>query len=239
VGGFAGKGEVNVLLGDGKGGFQPDGPYVTGTTRPFYATAADFSKDGLPDVVVTNDTESPISFLLNVSSIPPYQVQSVVINDGSTQRSNINHLTVTFDQTVTFKGAPADAFRLDGDFVGSVPLMVEPLSGPGPTAVSITFDPNGTNNGYLADDNYTLTVLSDQINGGLVGGTDYHFPFHRYFGDFDGDRDVDAADFAGFRGGFGQPAGNSLNFAFDADHDGDVDALDFAAFRSHFGTALP
>ena len=47
------------------------------------------------------------------------------------------------------------------------------------------------------------------------------------------DRDVDVADFGGFRGAFG-----ASSVAFDFDGDGDVDSQDFGAFRQRFGTAV-
>ena len=52
-------------------------------------------------------------------------------------------------------------------------------------------------------------------------GGNYVANFHRLFGDFDGDKDVDDADVAAFRAAFG-----TSSLAFDAD----VDAADFGRF---------
>ena len=63
--------------------------------------------------------------------------------------------------------------------------------------------------------------------------------FHRYFGDLDGDRDVDGVDFLAFRNTSGLSVGDvGFNPVFDSDGDGDVDAVDFIQFRQRFGTSL-
>ena len=46
---------------------------------------------------------------------PPPSTVTVVINDGSAQRSRITSVTVNFDQTVTLPANPADAFRQRGN----------------------------------------------------------------------------------------------------------------------------
>jgi len=69
--------------------------------------------------------------------------------------------------------------------------------------------------------------------GGQVMESDYLMPFHRFFGDFDGDARVDGNDFEMFRNAFG-----SINQYFDLDGDGDTDARDFVRFRMVFGSQL-
>jgi Dockerin type I domain len=55
-------------------------------------------------------------------------------------------------------------------------------------------------------------------------------PFHRLFGDFNGDARVDSIDFVAFRTAFG-----TVNTTFDLDGDGHVGASDFVRFREVFG----
>jgi len=102
----------------------------------------------------------------------------------------------------------------------------------------------------LADGVYQLRITAASVidcsnqlldgNGDGIGGDDYVSPLtgpgriHRLFGDADGDGDVDAADFAAFRGAFG----GGLSVAFDFDGDGDVDAADFGQFRARFGSSI-
>jgi len=70
-------------------------------------------------------------------------------------------------------------------------------------------------------------------NGDGVGGDDYVFSFHRLFGDANGDKRVDAADFALFRQVFGTPA-----LTFDFNNDGQTTSDDFAEFRKRFGLMI-
>jgi hypothetical protein len=97
--------------------------------------------------------------------------------------------------------------------------------------------------GSLIDGEYRLTIFAALVqgpggaldgNGDGAGGDDLVLNTHRLFGDADGDRDVDAADWLAFRAAFG-----GQTFTFDADFDGDTDAADFAAFRAAFGSSLP
>ena len=63
---------------------------------------------------------------------------------------------------------------------------------------------------------------------------------YRFFGDDDGDRDVDGDDLTAFAVTFrfdtSSPAYNS---AYDLDGDGDVDADDLTGFAQRFRSALP
>jgi hypothetical protein len=56
-------------------------------------------------------------------------------------------------------------------------------------------------------------------------------------GDFDGDRDVDGADFVVWQTNFPKTAGATWSKG-DADGDGDVDGADFVVWQSHFSTAV-
>jgi hypothetical protein len=175
---------------------------------------------------------------------PAPQVQSAIVGDGTAQRSVVRELRVAFDYPVVFKGAASAAFVLTGPG-GPVGVVVDTasLSNPFQTIAKLTFTGAGTlPGGSLADGDYTLSILGSEISTGGVAldgdgngtpGGDYALAFHRLFGDVDGDRDVDAADFGAFRQAFG-----TANLAFDADGDGDVDASDFGAFRNNFGTSI-
>ncbi|MCB1100250.1 MAG: hypothetical protein KDN22_32090, partial [Verrucomicrobiae bacterium] len=70
-------------------------------------------------------------------------------------------------------------------------------------------------------------------------GGDLHFDFHRYFGDSDGDRDVDFADtFAYQKTHFKIASDSGYDETFDWDLDGDIDALDLFQFRKRYLTKL-
>jgi hypothetical protein len=102
----------------------------------------------------------------------------------------------------------------------------------------------------LRDGRYTLTTLASQISSGgqaLDGdangtaGGDFVFGdaqgLYRFFGDINGDRHVDIADF----GIFSQSIFNAANYiaAFDFNDDGHVDIQDFGQFSVRLFSPLP
>ena len=91
----------------------------------------------------------------------------------------------------------------------------------------------------LLDGNYTLTVLSGQIVGGLQGGDNVTSLF-RLYGDVNGDRAVNNTDLAAFRTAFGATAGQPGYLDYlDFNGDGAINNTDLAQFRVRFGTILP
>lgn len=180
---------------------------------------------------------------LAVSSGSPPMIESVVVNDGSAQRSMVNSLTVTFDRVVTFDVGAFGLQRPDG---GAVGLNVGTTVVDGRTVAVLTFTGSGIIGGSLADGNYALTIRGDHIRD-LVGrevdgdrdgngGGDRIDAFFRLFGDSDGDRDLDWLDRDLFRSAFGTSVGDtSYRWFLDFDGDGDVDGLDNGKFNRRFG----
>lgn len=169
---------------------------------------------------------------------------TVTVNAGAQQRSRVTQLDVQFAGAVT---PGVGAFTLTdgaGNAVPNVTLIPEAvITGPG-TLVNLTFTGAGTIAGSLPDGNYRLvvngSVISDALGAnvdadgnGTAGGTGT-FNFHRLFGDSDGNKVVDSADFLAFRLAFLNPSE-----AFDHDGSGNVDATDFLAFRLNFLKTLP
>ncbi len=173
------------------------------------------------------------------------QVESVVVNAGEAQRSQVTELAVTFSEVVV--GVDASAFILTNTTTNTqvVPTVMTQVIG-GQTVALLTFSGTGIVGGSLADGDYTLTTLATSVtdaagnqldgNGDGTGGDNATDTFFRLFGDADGDRMVSVVDFFQFRSAFG--AAGTYDDAFDFDGDGDVDALDFFEFRSRFGTGL-
>ncbi len=84
----------------------------------------------------------------------------------------------------------------------------------------------------------------DGDGDGVAGGT-YRFghlatdQFFAFFGDLDGDRDVDSLDNTAFTLARNTRRGQArIRAAFDVEGDGDVDALDFMAFRANLNKTL-
>jgi hypothetical protein len=65
------------------------------------------------------------------------------------------------------------------------------------------------------------------------------FTFHRLFGDVNGSKSINAADYNAFRSAFGKSTGQAgFDPAFDFDNSGSVNAADYNQFRSRFGRAF-
>ena len=176
------------------------------------------------------------------------QVESVVVNGGEAQRSMVRELTVTFSEVVS--GVDASSFVLTNTTTGTqvTPTVTTQVLN-GKTVATLTFTGAQFIGGSLADGNYTLTTLAgvvsdaagNQLDGNSdgSGGDNATDEFFRYFGDHDGDRDVDALDFLGFRRTYRRDSSNnSFDAAFDFDGDGDVDSLDFLQFRRRYRRSL-
>jgi uncharacterized delta-60 repeat protein len=179
---------------------------------------------------------------------------SAQVNDGSAQRSRVTSLTIRFSGQVTFSAAPADAFTLVRTGGGAVNFTANVSVEFGGTVVVLNnFTGPETDFGSLRDGRYTLTALASQISAGgqaLDGdangtpGGDFVFGdqqgLFRFFGDINGDRHVDIADFALFSSSFNLSTGQTgFLAAFDFNNDGHIDIADFGQFSIRFFTVLP
>src|SRR5262249_1589273 len=100
------------------------------------------------------------TFVLTVLAGAPQKVESVVLNDGSAQRSMVTSLTVTFSTVVTLKPGAFELVRQDG---GVIQLTVAQAVVDGHSVDTLTFGGPDIFGGSLTDGNYTLT-----LHGGLV-----------------------------------------------------------------------
>jgi Dockerin type I domain len=183
------------------------------------------------------------------------RVSTTVVIGGAAQRSRVTDLTVTFSTQVTFATTPDAAFTLtrvsDGavvTFTATANVVV------GVTVVTLNnFGGAATQFGSLADGRYTLTALAVQItaagvqldgNGDGTAGDNYVFGeaqgLFRFFGDINGDRHVDIADFGLFSATFNLSTGQTgFISAFDSNNDGHIDIADFGQFSLRLFTVLP
>jgi hypothetical protein len=176
--------------------------------------------------------------------VQPMKVAGVQVNDGSSQRSEVRSISVTFSGPVSFAGGnAAAAFQLqhvqDSTNINNLTAAVSTNS-LNQTVVTLTFattgnsaaeiDPVSVQNGgaaSLADGRYQLTVLSANVAGpdglalagdGVTAGSNY----------------VSPADTQG-----GGPGQLGLYRIFgDATGDGLVDQLDLGQFRSAFNASV-
>jgi hypothetical protein len=173
----------------------------------------------------------------------PVAVESVVLNDGSAQRSMVNSITVTFSGAAVLDPEAIELRKQDGSLVDA---RVSVSVADGKTVAVLTFAGAEFIGGSLADGQYVLTIRSDRVHdrwgreldgdGDGVSGGDRVDRFARLFGDSDGDGHVDGSDRDLFRSAFGTSAADAdYLWYFDFDGDGDVDGHDNGQFNRRFG----
>jgi hypothetical protein len=171
-------------------------------------------------------------------AMPP-RIDSVVINDGSAQRSKINSITVTFDGVVTIDPGAFELRRQGSSLAVGLRVAAAELNGR--TVVTLSFTGAGIVGGSLFDGRYVLTIrgekirdtLGQQLDGdgdGLTGG-DRREEFFRRYGDSDGDGDVDRFDRDRFLSTFLRRRGDARYLWYmDLENDGRVGLIDLLAF---------
>ena len=165
--------------------------------------------------IIDFSSATDTSHSLSVIAAPA--VQSLQVDDGSTQRSMVTSLHVVFNEPVL---CDAGAYQLVTPAgVQPVTLNVATSSGvDGGTAVDLTFSGPGISGGSLQDGQYTLIVQASKVHStiGQNMAADISLTFFRLFGDYAGDGIVDNLDLAYFRMAY---AGNVQYIPF-FDYDG-------------------
>jgi photosystem II stability/assembly factor-like uncharacterized protein len=181
-------------------------------------------------------------FRLDLSPAPT--VESVVVNDGSAQRSMVTSLTVTFSTVVRLDPGAFELVRQGG---GVIDVQITEAVAHGHSVDTLTFVGAGIIGGSLADGHYTLTIHGDRVHdrfgqvaldgaGTGVEGSDRTDNFSRLFGDSDGAGHVGLRDLLRFAGTLGKRAGDPGYLAyFDYDGDGGVDFGDLFQLLRRFG----
>ena len=250
--GGSGIATYDVFVSDNGGPFTP---FQTGTaatsatftgssghTYGFYSVAT----DNVGHRQATPSAAEATTTVLAQQMLPP-QVQGVVINDGSAQRSMVTRLTVTFDRLVTLDPG---AFEVSKHGGGSVGLKVASSEVNGKTVAVLTFAGSDVIGGSLADGLYTLTVHGDKIHDGLgqaldgdangtAGGDYVDAAIERLFGDADGDGDVDNSDVFAFKAAYSKSSGQEgYQPFFDFNGDGTINTIDFAEVKQRYGKRI-
>jgi arylsulfate sulfotransferase len=217
-----------------------------GTVPNDIAQSIEVLPDGTPSYVLQFANPEYRSFRLrtlyegidDVIASAPRQVESVVINDGSAQRSMVNRITVTFDGAAVLDPG---AIELQKDGV-LIDAQISTSLFNGKTLAVLAFTGADFVGGSLADGDYTITVWADRVHdrwgrqldgdADSSAGGDRVDGFFRLFGDGDGDHDVDGHDRDLFRSAFGSSIDEpEYLWYFDFDGDGDVDGRDNGQFN--------
>lgn len=164
---------------------------------------------------------------------PIQPTASLEVNGGDGQRSMVTTVTAYFSEDVSASIDDGDLVVLNLD-TGETSVGAHSYNSLYNTA-TWTF-PSGTGSS-LSDGNYEVTLNASGISdaaGNLLDPDGCSMNCFRFFGDADGDRDVDFLDVLAFRA---TNLKNSLDPdydpRFDSDSDGDVDFLDVLAFRAN------
>ena len=211
-----------------------------------------------------NTSEFSLDSLANTAA--PVTVQSTVVNgangallngadNASKQRSMVKSLVVTFSAVATLDvGAFAILNRATQAAVGAVLVSADNSSGY--TVATLTWSGAQTLNGSLVDGNYQLTIDATKVRDSDTGtnldgdgdgqfGGNYIFgaadadKFFRLFGDCDGSRKVDGADFAYFALTMNKKLTDAgYLWYFDIDNSTKVDGTDFAYFAPQMGKRM-
>jgi hypothetical protein len=169
-------------------------------------------------------------------------VESIVINDGSAQRSKVDRITVKFSAEVMLLAGAFEVRNKSGQLIEA--NVSNSITG-GQTVAVLTFTGANVIGGSLPDGSYTLTIEGTKVLDGLgkaldgdgdgINGGNRVDVFFRLFGDSDGDGDVDKADRDLFRRAFDAQLGHPFYFDFfDFDGDGDIDQRDRREFNNRF-----
>jgi hypothetical protein len=228
----------------------PNGNYVFTSghqgAAPFFGQSIEVRPDGTSAYVLQLNKALYRSFRVRTLYEGTYQlpgVQSVVVNDGSAQRSMVTSFTVTFSTVVTLDPGAFELVRQEG---GVIQLTVSQAVVDDHSVDTLTFSGAGVLGGSLADGHYTLTIHGDRVHDGFgqaldgagmgVAGSDAVATFFRLFGDSDGDGHVGLDDLRSFVSTLGKRAGDPgyLGY-FDYDGDGRVDLGDLFQLLRRWG----
>jgi hypothetical protein len=196
---------------------------------------------------------TPVEFI--TEPIAP-NLLATIVNDGSAQRSQVKSLTLSFDQPVILAAGAVRQELLNtggsGANDGSAPTdasaaLATPTTPDNGKTWVFTFAADspfvqktgaGASTGSLVDGIYRLSIDPAKVtaNGVAMSAAPATFTFHRLFGDVNGSKDVNNADFGQFRNTFLRSTGDAAyNPAFDFDNNGSVNNIDFGQFRSRYG----
>jgi hypothetical protein len=239
---------------------------LVGTTQPLQAVTLDLDGDGFDDGSATADDQGRFQFrgILLRDGENPIRLQATnadgsalletvivldrtaprfviaEINHGAAQRSMVTSLVLRFSEDIS------DAFESSDivlrNFTAGIDVEASLIYTTVPSERSILLSFPDLTGGSLADGNYLLTLrnagITDAAGNRLEG--DVQVAFFRYFGDSDGDRDVDYLDAFRLRDVLRNIGSTAASLEiFDRNADATLGADDLSAFQIRQLTFLP
>ena len=166
-------------------------------------------------------------------------VTSVVINDGSAQRSMVTKLTVTFNEVVDLADGAVSVTNANGT---PIFLFLDAETVQGKTVLTITFGGTGVIGGSVPDGRYNLTIVAGKVTDAASGpamASNSVTSFTRLFGDLTGsgtyDRDARWMVHQALGQTIGQPG---YIAALDFNGNGVIDATDELAVVRNWGKSV-
>jgi fibronectin type 3 domain-containing protein len=255
VGGNGTPGSGTLVAADGYQGAAS--PFETSATTPGIATfmlpAGDSRVEivygnaagnaNLNGVTITGPDGKQVSYVTAIAS-QAVHLAGTTIGDGTAQRSEVRGITLKFDQAITLGAGAVTLGAYSGnDTTGTLADGSAALGTPTTTDGGLTWTIPILNStafsdatGSLKDGIYKLTVDPSKITGGTLSGTNLSTTFHRLYGDIDGNKTVNSADYFKFKAAFGSIAGQAnFNSNFDFDANGKINSSDYFKFKANFG----
>lgn len=205
---------------------------------------------------IANPSE-PFSAVFNYLPIgnAPLAVDRVEVNDGDAQRSNIESITIFFNQATNLAELIGNSTILDAVEVhGMSPISLDASryqydSVLNALTIDLTDDGFGGSQSTMLDDGRYQILMDTTLiktpsgegltDDDLVDDAIRTFDFHRLMGDFDGDADVDILDRNWLFTGIGSAeADERYRFEFDLTENGIIDMLDYQLWLSQYGKRL-
>ena len=175
-----------------------------------------------------------------VNAITPPSLTSLVINDGSAQRSMVKRVFLNFSEPVALAGGAVSLQQKqpDGSYAAVTTgyTLIPVSTGAYSQSYRLQFVGNS-----VADGRYRVVVTGVGATGALGNSlaADVAYDFTRLYGDVDGDGGVSINDFNGFASAFGTTSSDAAyNAAFDNDGDNGISINDFNQFASRFGVTI-
>jgi len=213
--------------GSGNWIFDYTGTSLGDGSYNFTATASD---------TLGHTTAASAPYAVTIDGTAP-ALPTASINDGAAQRSMVRKLTLSFGEKVVLGTGAVTVTNSDGSAVADTTLLVSNPTGDQRNYV-LSFSGTGVVGGSLPDGIYDLSVaaagVQDLAGNGLVGS--FSQRFHRLYGDYDGNKTVNNADYFWFKQTFNKSLGETgFLDLFDYDGNGTVNNGDYFQFKKRVG----
>lgn len=182
---------------------------------------------------------------------PAPVVASTELNIGEGQRSSVESVSIRFDGDVDIaSGAVSVVQRSTATAATFEPVTssVTTQFVDGETIATVQFGSHVRNSdNALVDGNYQLTINASLVTqDGFAMAEDFVFGdlqshgFYSYYGDSNGDRNINVIDLLSFRNTFNRFDGDpAYRASLDYNASGSVNVIDLIQFRNRFGKSIP